>query len=560
MAVGYVAPLKGTMSQAELHFLAARMHGGRRHKADRGELHLPLPVGLCYDGRGLIALDPDAQVHGAVELLFRTFRESGSANAVVKHFRREGVDYPKRAHGGARGGELSWGPLGLQRVLDAVKNPAYAGIYAYGRDRSVREVDEGGEVRSRIRHIPREEWPVQIRDHHPGYITPEEYLENLEALGRNRSNAGCLPGPAREGAALLQGLLLCGACGHRLGVRYKSGGAHPYYQCLAMRHRAGGASRCMTVRGDLVDRTVATRLLDVVRSGELGLALQAFDELRGRRRDVDHQWRLQVQRAEYDADLARRRYEQVDPANRLVAATLEERWEGALAHLEETRGRYRASLASSPPTVTDRQREQILALADDLPRLWGAETTPAKEKKRILRLLLKDITVEKEAGGGGATLHVRWRGGACEDLPARAPSAHRLHYPKDLLARIREMAVGRSDAEIAARLDEEGLRTPHGLRFTKTLIRQTRYHFGITASVDRRPGEMSVPELADRLGVRPDVIYYWIRHGTLAARQQCFHTPYWVAVDAAKEGQLREMVRASYRIPKSPNGQPEWRS
>ena len=175
--------LKGTMSQAELHFLAARMHGGRRHKADRGELHLPLPVGLCYDGRGLIALDPDAQVRGAVELLFRMFRELGSANAVVKHFRREGVLYPRRAHGGARGGELSWGPLGLQRVLDALKNPAYAGIYAYGRDRLVKEVAAGGDVRSRIRHVPREEWPVQIRDHHPGYITPEVYLENLEALG-----------------------------------------------------------------------------------------------------------------------------------------------------------------------------------------------------------------------------------------------------------------------------------------------------------------------------------------------------------------------------------------
>jgi DNA invertase Pin-like site-specific DNA recombinase len=184
--------LKGTMSQAELHFLSARMHGGRRHKADRGELRLPLPVGLCYDGRGLIALDPDAQVRGAVELLFRTFRELGSANAVVKHFRREGILYPKRAHGGARAGELSWAPLGLQRVLDAVKNPTYAGIYAYGRDRLIKEVVEGGDVRSRIKHTPREDWPVQIRDHHPGYITPEAYLENLRPWGgTGRTSDAC---------------------------------------------------------------------------------------------------------------------------------------------------------------------------------------------------------------------------------------------------------------------------------------------------------------------------------------------------------------------------------
>jgi DNA invertase Pin-like site-specific DNA recombinase len=553
--------LKGTMSQAELHFLAARMHGGRRHKADKGELRLPLPVGLCYDERGLIALDPDAQVRGAVELLFRAFRELGSANAVVKHFRREGVLYPKRAHGGARGAELTWGRLDLQRVLDAVKNPAYAGIYAYGQDRRVKEVDEQGEVRSRIRHTPREEWPVQIRDHHPGYISYEDYLENLEALRRNRSNTCCLPGPAREGLALLQGLLLCGVCGHRLSVRYKSdGGVHPYYQCHAMRYRAGGAARCMTVRGDLVDGAVAGRLLDVVRAGDLGLALKAFDELRGRQRDVDQQWRLQVQRAEYDADLAQRRYEQVDPANRLVAATLEERWNAALAHLEATRSRYQEFQTSSPPTVTDRQREQILALADDLPRLWRSETTPAKEKKRILRLLLKDITVEKLANGSDMTLHIRWRGGACEDLTVHAPSPHRLYYPQELLARIRELAVSHSDAEIAALFDEEGLRTPHGLRFTKALIRQTRYHFEIKASSDRRPGEMSVPELADRLGIKPGVLRYWIQIGTLAARQQCFHSPYWVPMDAAKEEQLREMVRVSYRIRKSPDGQPERRS
>jgi DNA invertase Pin-like site-specific DNA recombinase len=152
MTVGYVAPLKGTMSQPELHLLSARLHSGRRHKADRGELHLPLPAGLCYDERGLIVLDPDAQVHRAVALLFRTFRELGSANAVVRHFQREGVLYPKRAHGGALGGELTWGPLDLQRVLNAVKNPAYAGIYSYGQDRRVGEVVEGGEIRSRIRH------------------------------------------------------------------------------------------------------------------------------------------------------------------------------------------------------------------------------------------------------------------------------------------------------------------------------------------------------------------------------------------------------------------------
>jgi Recombinase zinc beta ribbon domain/Recombinase len=549
------------MSQAELHFLAARLHGGRRHKADKGELHLPLPAGLCYDERGRIALDPDAQVRGAVELLFRTFRELGSANAVVKYFQREGILYPKRAHGGARGGELSWGPLDLQRVLDTVKNPAYAGIYAYGQDRCVKEIDEEGEIRTRIRHTPRESGPVEIRDHHPGFISPEDYLDNLESLRRNRSNAGTLPGPAREGLALLHGLLLCGVCGHRLTVRYKSdGGIHPYYQCQGPRYRDRAAARCMTVRGDLVDGAVVGRVLEVVRSGELGLALRAFDELKGRRGDVDRQWELQVQRAEYEADLARRRDELVDPANRLVAASLEARWDEALARLEALRGRHAEFRAGSPASITDRQREGILALAEDLPRLWQASTTPAKEKKRILRLLLKDITVEKQVGGRDVTLHVRWQGGACEDRGLRVPPGTRLHYPKELLARIRDLAATRSDAEVAALFDGEGLRSPHGLRFTKEIIRMARYHFKIPAGLDRMPGEVSVPELADRLGINPGVIRYWIQHGTLAARQQGAHAPYWVPMDLAKEEQLSELVRVSRRIPKTPDGQPKRRS
>jgi DNA invertase Pin-like site-specific DNA recombinase len=553
--------LKGTMSQAELHFLAARLHGGRRHKADKGELHVPLPVGLCYDDRGLICLDPDAQVRGAVELLLRSFRELGSANAVVRHFRKASILYPKRAHGGALAGELTWGPLDLQRVLDAVKNPAYAGIYAYGQDRRFKKIVEDGEIRSRIRHIPRADWLVEIRDHHPGYISPEEYLENLETLHTNRTNLDCVPGPAREGLALLHGLLLCGICGHRLTVYYKTKrGIHPYYQCIGMRYQEGGRTRCMKLRGDVVDKAVAGRVLDVVSSGQIGLALKAFDELRSRQHEVDRQWQLQVQRAEYETELERRRYEKVDPANRLVAASLESRWNEALVRLEELRQRYSEFQATSPPSVTDRQREQILALADDLPQLWCAATTPAKEKKRILRLLLKDITIEKEPGDNDALLHIRWQGGACEDLLVRAPSAHRRRYPKELLGHIRELAASLSDAEIAAKLNEEGLRSPYGHLFTKNLIRTVRYYFKMPASADRRPGELSVPELAERLGVNPKVLYYWIEHGTLAARQRGFHAPYWVPMDAAKEKQLKKRVRESDRIPKSPDGQPKRRS
>jgi DNA invertase Pin-like site-specific DNA recombinase len=553
--------LKATMSRAELHLLASRLHGGRRHKADRGELRVPLPVGLCYEDSGQVVLDPDAQVRGAVELLFRMFRELGSANAVARHFRRQGILYPRRTHGGATDGELTWGRLDLQRVLDAIKNPAYAGIYAYGQDRRTKEVSDGGEVKSRVRHMPRGDWLVEIRDHHPGYLTPEDYLENLAALQRNRLDDARLPGPVREGLASLHGLLICGVCGHRLTVRYKSdGGVHPYYECHGRRQLDPDAARCLRLRGDLVDRAVADRMLEVAGSGEIGLALQAFDELRGRRKDVDRQWQLQVQRAEYEVDLARRRYEQVDPANRLVAASLERRWEEAMARLEAIRGCYAEFQASSPATITEGQRERILALVDDLPRLWHASATSPRDKKRIIRLLVKDITVEKRPGLGPATLHVRWQGGAYEDLVVRAPSAHRLRYPPEVLARIRALSADHSDEEIAAVFNEEGLKTPHGRPFARKLVRQIRYHFKIPTHVDRRPGELSPQELAARLGIRPDVVYYWIQHGTLAARQQRFHSPYWIPMDSAKEQELRAMVQASYRIRESHNPQSENRS
>jgi hypothetical protein len=199
-------------------------------------------------------------------------------------------------------------------------------------------------------------------------------------------------------------------------------------------------------------------------------------------------------------------------------------------------------------------------LVDDLPRLWQASATSPRDKKRIIRLLVKDITIEKEPGLGPATLHVCWQGGACEDLLVRAPSAHRLRYPPEVLARIRALSADHSDEEIAALFNQEGLKTPRGRPFARRLVGLIRYHFKIPTHVDRRPGELSAQELADLLGIRPDVIYYWIQHGTLAVRQQRFHSRYWIPMDSAKEQELRAMVQASDRIRKSQELQPENRS
>jgi len=237
--------LKGTMAQAELHLIRARLQGGKLNKARKGELRFPLPVGYVFDESGRIVKDPDEQVRGAVESVFSAFEQSGSGYGVVQHFAEQKLLFPKRSYGGVWDGKLHWGRLTDGRVLEILKNPCYAGVYAFGRYRGVKEILEDGEVRSRIARMPREKWLVEIRDHHEGYVSFERQLKNLDLLERNRTNPeeSVLSGPAREGLALLQGLLICGRCGRRLTPRYRgNGGLYPIYECKSNWTRSGNKS------------------------------------------------------------------------------------------------------------------------------------------------------------------------------------------------------------------------------------------------------------------------------------------------------------------------------
>jgi DNA invertase Pin-like site-specific DNA recombinase len=547
--------MKGTMSAAELHFLRARLQGGKRHKAEKGELRFPVPVGLCWDEQHRIVLDPDEQVRSAVALVFRVFRQGGSAYAVARYFADQGLEFPKRAYGGAWDGKLIWGRLSDRRVLSILKNPAYAGVYAFGRYRCVKEILEDGEIRSKLRLMPRAEWLVEIRDHHEGYVSFEQYLDNLDRLERNRTNADPLPGPAREGLAHLQGLLVCGRCGRRLTVRYKgNGGIYPVYECNGLRHDHLATTTCVAARCDLFDRTVSQRVLDVFQDEHLDLGLRALEELESRQGTIDQQWQLRIQRAQYEADLAQRRYEQVDPANRLVAASLEARWNEALEQLEETRQQSAEFQARTSPAVTPAKRQEIHTLSHDVPRLWNRSTTPPRDKKRILRLLLKDITVEKTAPKQ-LTLHVRWQGGACEDLHFEVPpsSADQRRYPAAIVERVRQLARENTDDQIAAELDQDGLRSPTGKRFTASIIRWIRYRYEIPAPELRSPEELTVAQVAEHFGVSHGVVYYWIERDILPARRLNRGSPYWITLDDAKQSQLQQWVRDSSRIATSQN-------
>jgi DNA invertase Pin-like site-specific DNA recombinase len=546
--------LKATMSQAELHFLRARLQGGKSHKAQKGELRFPLPVGFSYDEEGRTVLDSDEEVRGAISLFFQCFGESGSAYEVVHRFASRDIRFPKRAYGGVWSGKLIWGQLSYGRALGLLKNPSYAGSYAYGRYGYKTHILEGGRIEKRTTRKPMAQWEVLIPDHHPGYIGWEEYLRNQDLLARNRTNAEehVLSGPAREGLAQLQGLLLCARCGHRITVRYKgNGGIYPVYECNGQRRDGPTTAACIRVRCDVADRAVEQRVLQVLEPAQFEIAIQAVETLKKRDEEVVRQWQMHIQRADYEAQLAQRRYEEVDPSNRLVAATLEHRWDEALERVDQVKQQYADFRQRDALSLTPQQKQQALALAKDLPCLWRAPSTQAKDRKRILRLLIKDITVEKVAPKK-ILLHLRWQGGTCEDLAVELPPnvADRLRYPSPIVEKVRQLAASVGDAEIAAELNQEGLLSAKGKLFTTSIIKWLRYKHGIPTPDLKHKEELTVKEVAHNFGVNSGVVYYWIAHGVLAARRMNRGSPCWITLDPAKQQELSEWVERSSRIKK----------
>src|SRR6266568_5032926 len=550
---GLLLGLKGTMAQAELHFLHARLQGGKLNKAKKGELRFPLPLGYGYDEQGRIVPDADAEVRGAVEMVFRLFRETGSAYAVVHRFTERGLGFPKRAYGGAWDGKIIWGRLSHSRVLSVLKNPSYAGMYVFGRYQYRREINLDGEIRKRMQAVAMPDWRVSLQQHHEGYITLEEFVKNRERLQKNRTNGEetVLSGPAREGLALLQGLLLCGNCGHALTVRYRgNGGICPTYQCNLLRREGLATKSCMVFRCDLLDGVIAEEMLKALQPAELELALAALHELESRDQSILRQWQMRLERAEYEVALAERRYQEVDPANRLVAGTLERRWNDALLHLDELNKEAAEFQHQEAHVATPEQKAKVLALARDLPRLWHAPTTQSKDRKRMLRLLFKDITVEKLSPLQQLQVHIRWQGGASTSLSVPLPPkiADRVRYPAVLVDRVRQLALRLPDAEIAAQLQREGHVSAKGQAYTAKIVQWIRGCYQIPRAVLKRPEELSVQQVAKEFGVGPSVVYYWIERHLIQARRINNRSPYWITLNASDEPKLRDRVRNSSRI------------
>lgn len=531
--------LKGTMSEAELHLLAGRLQGAKLAAAQRGELRFPLPVGYVYDDDGRTVIEPDEEVRAAVADVFASFEAKGSAYAVVAAF--TGRRFPTRAYGGVWAGEIRWGRLTHGRVLQLLANPSYAGAYLFGRFRSRRAVDPDGTIRIKSAELSRDQWQVLIRDHHPAYITWETFLANTKRLAANCTCQGARP--VREGGALLQGIVLCGGCGRAMSTAYPDGKA--IYDCTHSRSDHITTPQCRSVLAQVVDRVVGKRLLEVIAPPEIALALAAADEVTARKANHNRALELRVERTRYEAARAERAFHHCDPDNRLVARSLERRWEEKLRELAEAERELacRMNEPALPP------RDQLESLAADLLRLWDAPTTSAKERKRLLRTLIGDVTLISEPRNMQLRIGIRWRSGAREELvtrrPHSAPQARRT--PPDAVEIARRLGASRTNAELAAELNHVGLRTGTGKCFNAASVQWLRYAYDIDHLQPLAPGELSVKQVAARLGIAPDALYCWISQGQIAVRRAA-HGRLCVPFTPGLEQALRQRIANSTRI------------
>ena len=507
--------LKGTMSEAELHVLKARLQGGILNKARRGELIMPLPVGFQYSPEGQVVLDPDREVQESLRVFFETFRRTGSATATVKAFREEGLTFPHRVRGGPNKGEIVWKPLLHSRTLWLLHNPRYAGVFFYGRTQQRRHPDGG----IRYHKLPRQEWTTLLPGAHPGYISWEQFEDNQKRLWENAQaySTERKKSPPREGPALLQGIVLCGRCGGRMTVRYHRirDRLVPDYVCQRQ-----GIERaeplCQSVPGAGLERAIGNLLIDTVTPLTLEVSLAVEEELFRRRDEAEELRQKHVERLRYEADLARRRYMQVDPDNRLVADELEGEWNDKLkTHKKELEALKEKRDPQTGPLGSE-QRARVLALAKDFPRLWNDPRIPNRERKRMVRLLLEDVTLNK---GREITAHIRFKGGTTQTLTCPLPPAiaELRKNPACIVAEVDRLLDDYTHNQIAAILSHRGMHTVDGRPLTRLSIRYIQETYGLASRYDRlrKRGMFTLVEIGERLNVCPATVKSWNQAGFL---------------------------------------------
>ena len=540
-----------------MHILRARLDGGVRNKAARGELKRALPVGLVWgEGPREVRLHPDEAVVGLITAIFARFTVCGSARGVWLWLREQGLKFPLQPAAYLHGQDIIWVEPTYHAVHNVLTHPAYAGAYVYGRTRFERRLDEHGILRSRRRVLPREQWQVLIEDHHPGYLDWDTWLANQARIGANTRPVRHQPGTGavREGCALLQGLAACGICGRKLAVFYQGKAkSAPGYYCAGAGHLVDGrGQRHLQIGGLAIDAAVAQAFCAALTPAALSACLAAVAELEHGHDAALAQHRRAVERARYQATRAERRYRAVDPDNRLVARGLETDWEKTLATLATAETDLTRRERRRPSALTAAERAAVLALGNNLEQVWSAPSTTDKDRKQLLHTLLDEvvITVVRDPDGGHADLLIRWKGGTISELRVAIKRAQpKIRTDDDTIELIRRLAVHHADAVIAGILNRQGRRTARGLSYTANRVQSLRHHWTIPCHqprTDPREGDLlTVAEAAKTLGLAPSTLHRWLGDGFIAGEQTTPGAPWRI--------RMNDDVKALF-VDESPNG------
>ena len=559
--------LKGTISEAELHLIRQRMWSGRVAKARRGELAVPLAIGYARRRSGEVVLDPDEQVRAVVRLVFDLFERLGTIGAVLGFLADNHIQLGVRLREGPERGELAWRRPSRVTIANMLHNPAYAGIYAYGRSTlDPRRRQPGRPCTGRVR-LGRDDWLVYLPGVLPAYISIEQYERNMARLDANRSRAQSL-GAVRDGPALLAGLVACGRCGSKMTVHYQRGPArklHPVYACDRGKTDYA-ADQCQQLAGSCVDAHVTGLLLQAVAPAALEVSLAAAGQVEAQRAQVDRIWRQRLERAGFAADRARRQYQLAEPENRLVVRQLEKDWEAALAGRQRLGEEYDRFTAARPRTLTAAEREQIRALAADLPAVWHAPTTTDADRKQLIRHLIEQVRITVAGTSEKVDVEIVWAGGHRTGAQITRPVAclTQLSYYPQLAARARELAgSGHTTAQIAERLNAEGFRPPKRITvFTPNAVSDLLRALGlqrprVPASRNRpalAPHEWWLRDLAAHLDMPEVTLDHWVRRGWAAGY---LHPQARLRVVRADPAEV-ERLRALHQVPRGQHNRRPW--
>lgn len=511
--------LKGTMSEAELHFLQERMRGGLMNKAKRGELKKPLPIGYLYDECGRIVKDSDIQIREAIDLFFRTFRIVKTAHGMVDHYKKKGYQFPHRIHKGFRKGEVVWMDLANSRVLDTLHNPTYAGVYHYGENQTVWTKDG-----RKSRPVKREDWHVFLKDHHEGYISYEDFEWNERILESNRQPWGATDGkktPPREGTALIQGIVLCGKCGSRMSIRYAQQQKGmlvrntPIYMCQRKSVETGGKV-CQGIVGTNIDHKLSEIVKERLTPEAIRVSVEVQKEVNRRKGEQSRYFRLQVEKARYEADLARRRFMGVDPDNRLVALELESAWNLRLSQLQEAEKKYEEEWKKHQYPDDAELEQSVLGMSEKFHKIWDAAELKAEDKKRIVRYLIEDVTLLKEEET--TMIQIRFRGGTTEEVevPNTLPTYKLWQTSDAVLDILQKEGTNYTFKELAAMLNESGYRSGKGSWFDGRIVAYVMREYGIPTKKDKylSLGYLTTKEMAEKMGIGPCSLRKRIEVGT----------------------------------------------